>query len=137
MCIRDRGEVVTQTIDVNNPSENRFFSFASMLIPSNDAFVANLARRAHSLFNSRGEFRGPLEITIYGNDVYDAGTEENSPTGGAAFSTGGGESTDEGGRIRRSNGLDDFIGTGIPTGSTINSAFSRQTPIARITIDLA
>ena len=131
------GEVVTQTIDVNNPSENRFFSFASMLIPSNDAFVANLARRAHSLFNSRGEFRGPLEITIYGNDVYDAGTEENSPTGGAAFSTGGGESTDEGGRIRRSNGLDDFIGTGIPTGSTINSAFSRQTPIARITIDLA
>lgn len=133
----DPGEVVTQTINVTNPGENRFFSFASMLIPSNDAFIANLSRRAHSLFSRSGEFRGPVEIMVYGRDVWDAGTEVNNPTGGAAFSTEGGESQDEGGRIRRSRGLDDFIGTGVPSGGQVDAAFSRRTPIARITIDVA
>ncbi len=131
------GETVTQQIEVANPGENRFFSFASMVIPSNDAFVANLNQVAHRLFSRRGQFRGPVEIMVYGRHVYDAGTEVNDPMGGAAFSTGGGESVDEGGRIRRSRGLDDFVGTGLPTADDLGQAFNRRTPIARILIDLA
>lgn len=133
----DPGETVTQRLDVTNPGENRFFSFASMVIPSNDAFIANLNQYAHRLFSRRGQFRGPVEIMVYGRDVYDSGTEVNDPMGGAAFSTEGGESADESGRIRRSRGLDDFIGTGLPTGNNLAQAFDRRTPIARIVIDLA
>ena len=133
----DPGEVVTEILTVTNPGDNQFFTFASMLIPSNDAFVGNLGSRAYRLFNNRGGFRGPVTIMIYGNDVWDAGTEVNNPQGGAPFSTEGGESVDENGRIRRSTGLDDFVGTGLPTGGVLERAFSRDTPIARITIDLA
>ncbi|MFK7820978.1 MAG: spondin domain-containing protein [Planctomycetaceae bacterium] len=133
----DPGESVTQIIDVDSPAVNRFFSFASMVIPSNDTFVANLYRKAHGIFTRRGEFRGPVEIMVYGKDVFDAGTEVNDPEGGAAFSTEGGESTAEGRRIRRSRGIDNFIGTGIPTGAELDAAFSRRTAIAKITIDLA
>ena len=133
----DPGEVVTHTIDVPDPGENRYFSFASMVIPSNDAFLANLDSRAHRLFNGNGRFRGPITIDLSGRDVYDAGTEVNDPQGGAAFSTLGGVSVDEGGVIHSHAGLDDFVGTGLPTGNSLGSAFIDQTPLARITISLA
>lgn len=133
----DPGESVTQTLEISDPGDNRFFSFASMVIPSNDAFIGNLNQYAHRLFTRRGRFRGPVEITVYGNRVWDAGTEVNNPQGGAAFSTEGGESVDQGGRIFRSRGLNDFVGTGLPTGGTLQTAFGPRTPIAKITLDLS
>ena len=133
----DPGEVVQTTIDVPNPGENRYFSFASMVIPSNDSFLANLNRRAHRVFSGNGRFRGPTTINLFGANVYDAGTEVNDPQGGAAFSTEGGDSIDEGGVITLTRSLDDFVGTGIPTGDELGSAFSRRTPLARITLSLA
>jgi hypothetical protein len=57
-------------------SHNRFFSYASMVIPSNDAFVGNANASAHQLFDVNGNFLGAF-ITIYGTDVMDAGTEVN------------------------------------------------------------
>ena len=132
----DPGESATTVIEVDDPSENRFFSFASMVIPSNDTFLGNLNSRQYRLFNRDGDFRGPLTITLYGRDAWDSGTEVNDPFGGAAFSAEGGTSLDENGRIRRSRGLDDFIGTRLPTGETLESAFDRRTPLARITVTL-
>ncbi|MEM9364571.1 MAG: spondin domain-containing protein [Planctomycetota bacterium] len=131
------GEVVTSFLDVNGPDSNRFLSFASMVIPSNDAFIANLDPRAYELFDAAGNFNGARTITIYGQDIWDAGTEVNDPNGGAAFSTEGGTSTDESGVIHRHEGLDDFIGTGLPTGETLGTAFTGMTPIGRITISMA
>jgi len=133
----DPGEVVQTTIDVPNPSENQYFSFASMVIPSNDSFLANLDRYAHRIFTGSGRFRGTTTINLFGANVYDAGTEVNNPFGGAAFSTEGGDSVVEGGVISRTTSLDDFVGTGIPTGDELGSAFSRRTPLARITLSLA
>ncbi|MEM0925394.1 MAG: spondin domain-containing protein, partial [Planctomycetota bacterium] len=130
------GEVSSQVIEIENTHENRYFSFASMIIPSNDAFVANRDSRRYELFDTSGNFFGARQITIYGRDILDAGTEVNDPAGGAAFSTGGGTSVDENGLIRQHEGLDDFIGTGLPTGETLRSAFSSLTPIATITISL-
>lgn len=130
------GETVTGVLDIADPLGNRFFSYASMIIPSNDAFIANLDPRAIELFDRFGQFTGSRTITIYGQDVWDAGTEVNDPSGGAAFSTEGGTSVDEGGVIRRHDGLDDFIGTGLPTGGNLESAFDNMTPIGRITISL-
>jgi hypothetical protein len=128
------GESSVVTLDVTNPNANRYFSFASMVIPSNDAFIGNLNQLAYNILDRNGQLSRPMVITVYGQDVWDGGTEVNSPTGGAAFSTGGGTSVDENGVITRSTGLDNFIGTGLPTGTNLTRAFSARTPIARITI---
>jgi len=72
------GETAVATFDVSNPDINRYFSFASMVIPSNDAFIANGDPLAHPLFDSSGNFLGPVTITIFGTAVRDAGTEENT-----------------------------------------------------------
>ena len=60
----------------------------------------------------------------------------NDPQGGAAFSTEGGQSADEMGLIRIHPGLDDFVGTGLPTGQPLGVAFDSMVPIAVITISL-
>lgn len=131
------GETFSQIITVDNTLRDRYFSFASMIIPSNDSFIANLNAREYEVFDKRGRFVRPVTINIYGRDVWDAGTEVNDAFGGAAFSTEGGSSVDENGAIHRSTGLGDFIGTGLPTGTDLDSAFIGQTPLARITISLA
>lgn len=53
-----------------------YFSYASMVIPSNDAFVANGDPRAHRLFNAGGQFV-PTSFVVTGGEVLDAGTEVN------------------------------------------------------------
>lgn len=133
----EAGEVVTEQFTVDDPLQSQYFSFASMLIPTNDAFIGNLNQQAYRIFNSSGDFLGPQTIVVYGSQVWDAGTEVNDPAGGAAFATAGGTSADENGVIAQHTGLDDFIGSELPTGETLGRAFQSQTPIARITISQA
>jgi hypothetical protein len=57
-------------------STSRFFSYASMIIPSNDAFIANGNPMAIPIFNAMGHFGGTSFI-VMGSMVNDAGTEEN------------------------------------------------------------
>jgi hypothetical protein len=116
-----------------DPLSNRFFSYASMVIPSNDAFFGNDNPMAYSIFDSTGNYAGPVTIEIKGADIWDAGTEVND-TMGAAFSTLGGTSSDEGAVIATHTGLDNFIGTGTANGETILSAFNADSAIARITV---
>jgi len=54
----------------------RYFSWASMVIPSNDAFIGNDDPLAHEVFDAMGAFVGGT-FTILGADVLDAGTETN------------------------------------------------------------
>ena len=132
----DPGDTASQIIEVTNSRSNRYLSFASMIIPSNDAFIANRDARAFELFDSLGNFRGERHITVYGRDILDAGTEINNPNDGAAFSTGEGTSVDENGVIRLHDGLDEFIGTGLPTGENLASAFDAFTPIGVLRVSL-
>jgi hypothetical protein len=134
MPVIEPGEFSMITLDVTNPNANRYFSFASMVIPSNDAFIGNLNQLAYNILDRYGQLSRPTVITVYGEDVWDGGTEVNNPAGAAAFSTGGGTAVNENGVITTSTGLGDFIGTGLPTGTTLARAFSARTPIARITI---
>ena len=64
----------------------RYFSYASMVIPSNDAFVANGNPFAHSIFDGLGNFLG-ANFLILGSQVVDAGSEVNDeiPGNTAAF----------------------------------------------------
>ncbi len=57
-------------------AESRFLSWASMVIPSNDAFVANGDPLAHRIFSDAGAFMAST-IVVAGADVLDAGTETN------------------------------------------------------------
>lgn len=63
------------TVDANSPT-SRFFSYATMVIPSNDAYVANGDPVAHRVFDDEGNFV-PIEFTILGTEINDAGTEVN------------------------------------------------------------
>jgi hypothetical protein len=130
------GESATTTLTVTNPGVNRYFSFASAVLPSNDTFIANLNQLAYNILDQRGQLSRPLVIDVYGKDVWDAGTEVNNPTGGATFSNGGGTSVSENGLVTKSSGLNSFIGTALPSGTNLGRAFTDQTPIARITIGL-
>lgn len=80
----DPGSKASRTFDLN-PATNRFLSYATMVIPSNDAFVANADPQAHQLFDADGNFTGPISFTVLGTQVRDAGTEANTETDAAFF----------------------------------------------------
>lgn len=72
-------------------SEMPFFTFLSMILPSNDTFIGR--DQAVRLFDDDGNFIGDSAgdttrtINVTGLDIFDAGTEVNdaTTTGGAAF----------------------------------------------------
>lgn len=61
------------TID-GSDSTSRYFNYASMLLPSNDFFVANGNERAHEVFDEKGNFIG-ADFIVPGSAILDAGTE--------------------------------------------------------------
>jgi hypothetical protein len=69
------GEVVSRLFEID-PSVNRYFSYVSMVIPSNDAFIANGNPLAHPLFDVSDEFIAG-GFSVAGSAVNDAGTELN------------------------------------------------------------
>ncbi|MGB0715385.1 MAG: spondin domain-containing protein [Phycisphaerae bacterium] len=69
------GETAEFTFDID-ASGPLYFSYASMIIPSNDAFIANGNPLAHRIFDDNGEFTG-ANFFVVGTDVLDAGTEVN------------------------------------------------------------
>jgi len=71
------GETATRTFVIDSAEpENRFLSWAAMVIPSNDAFLGNDDPQAHRIFDAGGSFVGGY-VTVDGGDVLDAGTEVN------------------------------------------------------------
>ncbi len=90
------GETVSQTFDIRIDGSNRYLSYASMVIPSNDFFVANGDPTAHDLM-SLYDGEGSLSFNIGGfnaSPVNDAGTEAESYLTSAAnglFGLGGGQ----------------------------------------------
>lgn len=69
------GDRSARTLQVN-PETDRYFSYASMVIPSNDAFIANGNPLAHPLFDDQGNFVAET-FAVTGTEVLDAGTEVN------------------------------------------------------------
>ncbi len=73
----DAGETgsFTVTVDWSDPT-SRYFSYASMILPSNDFFISNGNERAHQIFDDQGNFLG-ADFTVLGSQVLDAGSEVN------------------------------------------------------------
>ncbi|MGK7897269.1 MAG: spondin domain-containing protein [Xenococcus sp. (in: cyanobacteria)] len=73
----DPVETVTATFTLESTdATSRYFSYASMIIPSNDAFIANGDPLVREIFDAEGNFLG-AEFIIVGSQVLDGGTEEN------------------------------------------------------------
>lgn len=69
------GQRASVTLNVD-PTVDRYFSYASMVIPSNDFFIANGNPLAHQLFDMNGNFVGS-DFLVSGDETNDAGTEVN------------------------------------------------------------
>ncbi len=80
----DPGESVIFVIDLD-PALHPYFSFMSMLIPSNDGFIGNDDPMGLEFFDANGIFAGPIEVVVFGEDVLDAGTEANTEMDAAFF----------------------------------------------------
>ena len=71
------GDIASMTFDLSGDDPNaRYLSFASMVIPSNDAFVGNDDPMSYAIFDDDGDFIG-ADFFIAGSAILDAGTEVN------------------------------------------------------------
>lgn len=110
------------------PADNPFVSYASMVVPSNDAFVGNGSPTAIRLFDENGDFIGTQVVEIRGENIYDAGTEVNNGSGAAGFSlgfdgNGQGPSTDDANGVvaLHPDLLDNLVGLNTAAGTIIGS----------------
>lgn len=106
------GEIGSVVIDIMDPTDQRFLTYVSMVISSNDAFIGS--ETALALFDADGNFLGDQEILVTGNQIYDAGTEVNNAQDGPAFAPGfpRRSGTDEDGVVTLHAGLGDILGAG-------------------------
>lgn len=137
------GEVASAEFEINSLTSG-YFSFLSMLIPTNDAFIGNDEPDRYSLFDLMGAFVG-LDILVLGSQVWDSGTELNTGFG-SPFLLGADaqDRQDENGVISQHQGLQvlagglPIIGGQTPAGYTIDELAADFTAqgfeVARITI---
>lgn len=104
----DTGETGSIVLTVD-PQQAQFLSFASMVIPSNDAFIASPDDpTAIRIFDAYGNFAGGT-FDVRGSDILDAGTEVNTELDAAFLNqTGPNTGVTEGGVVTRHPG---FIGS--------------------------
>jgi hypothetical protein len=134
----DPGETADGFATPINTAAYQYFSFASMLIPTNDTFIGNDDPFAYKVFDDSGNINdasGTFTIQIFGSDLWDAGTEVNDGLG-AAFSTGGGVATDELGTVSAGSDLSNFIGLNTPAGTTITDTLDPGELLATIRISI-
>jgi hypothetical protein len=70
------GVLTSATFRIDSTRDG-YFSYGSMFIPSNDAFIANEDPLAFPLFDAAGNFMG-VDFFLLGSNVNDAGTEVNT-----------------------------------------------------------
>lgn len=125
------GAVTMQTLEVD-PGAGRFFSYASMIIPSNDAFIANGNPLAHEIFDANGNFIG-ADFIVLGAEVLDAGTEQNTELDAAFINQAGpNEGLDENGNVSSHPG---FIDSSANPGGTPIILGGLAGPLNTILID--
>ncbi|NET52181.1 MAG: calcium-binding protein [Merismopedia sp. SIO2A8] len=151
----DPGETAQLILDVDNPEVTRFFTWATMVIPSNDAFLAVPDDpQADPIFDAEGNFIGPVVIERFGSDVLDAGTEVNNELGVAFLNqTALDEGTPENGVVTAHPGFNgseanpdgtpvNILGSTTAAGTIVDPVIGDFTvdngnvPLLRITIDL-
>jgi hypothetical protein len=115
---------------------NPYFTFASMVVPSNDFFIGNDAPTKHKLFDAAGN----LLVTQIGQkarDIWDAGSEIFDPAA-AAFVGNNDLRADQGSVVAFNFAeLAAFNGRMTGAGYTFNSGLGADTDIYRISLQAA
>lgn len=122
------GETRTVTFfaDPSNPL-TQYLSYASMVIPSNDAFIGNDDPQQLDLFDADGNLIrrvGGDAFIVTGDDVYDAGTEVNDevPENTAALAqTAPNTGVTENGLVRQHEGFQGSQRLGGPIGNILTA----------------
>jgi len=120
-----------------DPSINRYFSFGSMVVPSNDHWIANDSPTQYLLFNAAGQLN-ISSISQRAFQIYDNGSEIEDPAN-AAFLVGGVNAN----RIAE-NGvvdfnfsrLDTFNGLTTTAGYTFQRQFGALDEVYRISFEV-
>ena len=129
----DPGESASFTLDVDtNVVGQGFFTWATMVIPSNDAFLAVPDDAlADPIFDENGNFIGPVVIERRGSDVLDAGTEVNTEQDAAFLNqTAPNTGIDENGVVTSSPGFNGSVGN--PDTTPVNILGGTTAPGATI-----
>lgn len=120
-----------------DPSVNRFFTFASMVVPSNDHFIGNDNPMQYMLFDAMGNLN-ISSISQFGRDIWDAGSELEDPAN-AAFLTVGTNSlrTPQNGVVNFNfDRLDTFNGLTTAAGYVFNRQIVASDEVYRISFQV-
>jgi len=122
-----------------DPVNHRYFSFLSMMVPSNDAFIGNDSPTAIELFDASGAFVAN-DFTLVGSDIWDAGTEVNGLTGALYVVGQDGMLSPEEGSVVHAADLDTifdfYVGESTPAGAMFNTVPTGSTPIAEFSFSI-
>jgi hypothetical protein len=131
------GATATATFDIDPAVSGRFFSFGSMVVPSNDYFIGNDSGMQYALFDAQGNFQ-PRTILQSASDIWDAGSE-TTDAANAAFLVGGvnGQRVAENGVVGFDFAdLGAFNGLTTAAGYIFDLQLTAQTAVYRINIEL-
>ncbi len=116
-----------------DPAVNRFFTFASMVVPSNDHFIGNDSPMAYPIFDANGDLVVSSILQTAG-DIWDAGSEVTDPMN-AAFLMGGMNDlrTPENGVVNFNfSELNAYNGLTTAAGYVFSNVTNANTPVYRI-----
>lgn len=125
------------TTFVVDPSINRFFTFGSMVVPSNDHFIGNDSPTRYMLFDAMGNLN-ITTISQFGRDIWDNGSETEDPAN-AAFLVGGvnAQRTPQNGVVNFNfDRLDAFNGLTTAAGYVFNRQIGANDEVYRISFQI-
>ena len=117
---------------------NRFFTFAAMVLPSNDFFIGNDSPTEYRLFDNAGQLL-IHDIGLKANEIWDAGSEAFDPAH-AAFVVGGNNDlrTPQNSVVALNFAeLARFDGLTTGAGYVFNSGLTANTDVYRISFEVA
>lgn len=108
-------------------SVNRYFSFAAMAVPSNDAFIGNDSPTAYMLFDDMGNLN-LTSITQHSRDIWNAGSETTEAANAAFLAIGNNDPrVDENGVVRLDvSGISAFDGLTTAAGYVLDSQLANS-----------
>lgn len=120
-----------------DPSVNSFFTFAAMVVPSNDHFIGNDSPTQYQLFDSEGNL-AISSISQFGSSVWNAGSETTNPANAAFLVDGNNDlREDENGVVRFEFAeLDAFNGLTTAAGYVFDRQFTGGDEIYRISFEI-
>jgi hypothetical protein len=117
---------------------NQYFTFASMVIPSNDYFIGNDSPTQYRLFDANGNLN-LSSISINANDIWETGSELTNPLNAAFLQIGTNALRDpENGVVTRDFAdLARFDGLTTATGYIFKSALTANTDVYKISFGVS